>query len=122
MTDFQTFWTEFPKQRRVNKPGALKAWNKAIKTTEPEVIMAGLRAYAKCDDVLNGFACMPTTWLNQERWEATYEAVEKKPDKSILKARYWELKKRYEKGAYHDWMTESEVSEMREIERSLKCS
>ncbi|WP_116654404.1 hypothetical protein [Pelagibacterium sediminicola] len=61
---FEEFWLAYP--HKVGKRDAMKAWRRARKRADFEIIMAGLRAYAgKTDDRP---WCNPSTWLNQDRW------------------------------------------------------
>jgi hypothetical protein len=62
---FDVFWSLYP-----NKTGKLagrKAWDKAVKRAEADVIMAGLHRYVNKRD--DRHWCNPATWLNQGRWE-----------------------------------------------------
>jgi len=68
---FDRFWCAFPPKRRTAKPQAEKKFAAIVAAGEdPEAIIRGAKAYAQSDDVARGFAAMPTTWLNQERWKA----------------------------------------------------
>jgi hypothetical protein len=66
---FDQFWAAYPK--KVGKPSALKAWDKAITKVKPDIIIAAAVAYAKSrvgqDD---SFTKHPGPWLNDERWNA----------------------------------------------------
>ena len=69
---FDEFWTQYPK--KVAKGGARKAYEKALKLTTHEDIMAGLARYNPNPQ----YICNPTTWLNQERWNDEPSSI--KPD------------------------------------------
>jgi len=60
--DFDAFWKQYPK--KVGKGAALKSYQKALRKTSHEDIMAGVAKYHPDPD----YICNPTTWLNQERW------------------------------------------------------
>ena len=60
--DFDAFWKQYPK--KVGKGAALKSYQKALRKTSHETIMAGVAKYHPDPD----YICNPTTWLNQERW------------------------------------------------------
>ncbi len=61
---FERFWAAYP--NKVGKADASKAFDRAIKRTSMDVLMAGLGIYAaKSDDRP---WCNPATWLNQDRW------------------------------------------------------
>jgi hypothetical protein len=59
-----SFWSSYP--RKKNKGAAETAWNKAVRDTPPEVIVAGLaRAKWHAD---KQFIPYPATWLNAKGW------------------------------------------------------
>jgi hypothetical protein len=65
---FDEFWQTYP--RKVGKAKAVKAWATATKHTNPDVILAGLKA--QLPELLSNdeqFRPHPTTWLNAGRWE-----------------------------------------------------
>ncbi|MEV7014080.1 hypothetical protein [Streptosporangium sp. NPDC051022] len=69
-TKFEEFWKNYP--RKVGKPDARKAWDKAVKAgANPDDIIAGAVNYDR-DPVRRSseikFTAHPTTWLNQGRW------------------------------------------------------
>ncbi len=77
---FDAFWALYP--RKVEKKDALRAWNKARKNAEPEVIIRGLNARtdwwkAACTEMRH----IPhaASWLNGERWNDEIEPVPTKP-------------------------------------------
>lgn len=67
--DFETFWAAYP--RKVGKPQAVKAFDKAIKRTDIRAMIAGLQ---RCQSSLDWtkregqFIPHPTTWLNRDGW------------------------------------------------------
>lgn len=63
---FDEFWKAFPK--KAGKPAALKAWQKAVRKTDPGKIIAAARVYAGTEAVLKGFIKFPQGWLNEERF------------------------------------------------------
>ena len=60
--DFDAFWKQYPK--KVGKGAALKSYQKALRKTSHQEIMAGVAKYNPDPD----YICNPSTWLNQERW------------------------------------------------------
>ncbi len=66
---FKRFWDAYPTKRRLGKKQAYAAWQKAIQTADSETIIAKASEYASSDRGRGEFSCMPTTWLNQGRWE-----------------------------------------------------
>lgn len=74
---FDEFWAVYPPGRKKAKVAARAAWVKAVtgakphrEPTPPQVIIDGAVAYSESRDVQRGYAAMPTTWLNQGRWDA----------------------------------------------------
>jgi hypothetical protein len=64
---FDEFWSAYP--RKVDKGHARKAWAKAAKTTDPQVIIdAAVCFAAKMANADQKFIAHATTWLNGERW------------------------------------------------------
>jgi hypothetical protein len=63
---FDEFWKVFPK--KAGKPSAIKAWQKAVRKTDPGKIIAAARVYAGTEGVQRGFIKFPQGWLNEERF------------------------------------------------------
>ena len=64
---FEEFWEVVPK--KVGKQAAKKAWVKAIKATDPDVIIAGMKQYRDDPNRSDAFTKNPQGWLNDGRWE-----------------------------------------------------
>lgn len=65
---FSEFWDAYPK--RVGKGGAEKAFAKAVRVTEADVIISGARRFAERRAGQDPqFTPHPATWLNGKRWE-----------------------------------------------------
>ena len=62
--EFENFWLVYP--RKINRAVALKAFKKATRKTEADLIITAVRGYKFADD--EQFIPHPATWLNQERW------------------------------------------------------
>lgn len=67
---FEVFWAVWP--RKVAKPAAVKAFERAARRAAPESIVEGARRFA-ADPNLPGkgeerFIPHPATWLNEDRW------------------------------------------------------
>jgi hypothetical protein len=62
--EFENFWSVYP--RKINRAVALKAFEKATRKTEADLIITAVRGYKFADD--EQFIPHPATWLNQERW------------------------------------------------------
>lgn len=64
---FPEFYEFYPKKKA--RGAAEAAWKKAIKKTEPEIILSAAQEFAKfSEDKDKQFIPYPATWLNQERW------------------------------------------------------
>jgi len=66
---FESFWEASP--RKVGKQHAYKAFQKAIKTTDPDVLIKGMEGYAeqvRRKGVEPQYIKHPTTWLNGGCW------------------------------------------------------
>ena len=70
--DFQTFWSHYPSRGKHPNPkkAAYGKWKTAIKTTDPQLLINAVKAYASSslpDD--RQMIPQAATWLSQERWE-----------------------------------------------------
>lgn len=66
---FDEFWKAYP--RKKDKGHARKAWDKAVKTTDPAVIVSAavqFRQWCEQDGTEPEFTPYPATWINGERW------------------------------------------------------
>ncbi len=63
---FEEFWKVYP--RKVGKQAAERAYARAIKTTEENVIIAGALRYSDDPNRVDAFTAHPTTWLHAGRW------------------------------------------------------
>lgn len=65
---FAEFYMAYP--RKVGKEAARRAFEKAAKTTDPDVIVAGARRYAADPNLPERqFIPHPSSWLNAGRWD-----------------------------------------------------
>lgn len=70
------FWDYYP--RSESKAEARNAYQKALKKTTPELLLAQVKAYIQhCQKQQIKFA-YAATWLNQERWEDEYDKPQAK--------------------------------------------
>jgi hypothetical protein len=65
--EFDRFWDAYP--RRQAKAAARKAWDKAIKTVDPDRILDAARRYRADPNREEHFTAHAATWLNQGRWD-----------------------------------------------------
>jgi hypothetical protein len=61
---FAEFYAAYPKKEA--RPDAVRAWVKATKSTDPQVIMSGLRRFPFSAD--RQYVPQPARWLNANRW------------------------------------------------------
>ncbi len=64
--DFERFWNIYP--RKTGKGAARASFEKAIKKTDLDTMLASAKHYADDPNRKNEFTALPATWLNQERW------------------------------------------------------
>jgi hypothetical protein len=65
---FDTFWSEYP--RKQGKGKAREAFRTAVKSVGVDAVIAGAVRYASDPNLPDPqFIPLPTTWLNQERWD-----------------------------------------------------
>lgn len=66
-SEFDSFWNHYPK--KVDKGAALRAFRRAIKKQNPDLVIAGAKAYAEDPNLPEKqFIKNPATWLNAEAW------------------------------------------------------
>ncbi len=63
---FDRFWEIYP--RREKKPDAFRAFKKAVKDADLEVILSGARSYLEDPNREDAFTKLPGTWLRNECW------------------------------------------------------
>ncbi len=68
--EFDSFYSAYP--RKLDRPLAARAYQKALKIATPEAIRAGLDAWVahwKAEDTETRYIKHPAPWLNAERWK-----------------------------------------------------
>lgn len=70
--EFEHFWIEYPKDRRVDKKEAFAAWKKINPDVELiDTIVASVREWSASEQWQDpSYIPHPTTWLNRRRWES----------------------------------------------------
>ena len=63
---FVEFWNEYP--LKVGKGAAIKAFEKAIRTTDADIIIKGAQRYKLDPNRVQGYTAHAATWLNGQRW------------------------------------------------------
>jgi hypothetical protein len=86
MTSFEEFWNLYP--RKQAKGAAHTAFQKALKKTDLETILAGVRRFASDPNREPEFTAHASTWLNQERWsdEAQPAKAMTRTESSVMRA------------------------------------
>lgn len=64
---FDDFWAVVP--RKVGKQAARRAWEKAVKLEDPQVIVQKMREYRDDPNRVEEFTKHPSTWLNAGCWD-----------------------------------------------------
>lgn len=67
--EFERFWNAYPSGRKSGKPKALEAWKRAVRHTDPELIVSAAERYAASPVGQGEFVKMPATWLNGGCWD-----------------------------------------------------
>ena len=83
--NFECFYEKYP--RRIGKIAAEKAWEKAIKKVDPNLLVVKAKIYAnhvQASQIPMKFVPHPATWLNQGRWEDELAHVGDKTTTDIL--------------------------------------
>ena len=63
---FVDFWNVYP--IKVGKGAAIKAFEKAIRTTDPNIIIRGALRYKSDPNRVQAYTAHASTWLNAQRW------------------------------------------------------
>jgi hypothetical protein len=73
--DFDAFWQVCP--RKIGKDAARRAYAKAVKSADPDLIQSAIVAFAKSQAQTEmQFIPHPATWLNAGRWQDDTSAVQ----------------------------------------------
>ena len=69
--EFERFWNLYPKGKRVGKLAAWRMWERHIKPLLAEDVLDALKRQVEGDHFPEDptFIPLPTTWLNQGRWD-----------------------------------------------------
>lgn len=112
---FDEFWKIYP--LKVGKGAALKAFLKAVRTTEAEVIIKGATRYKSDPNRSQAYTAHASTWLNAQRW--LDEALpmrnlspEEKKQKELQEAR---VKAEREKEEAAEWFRQMEEQRSRAV-------
>ena len=112
---FDQFWKIYP--LKVGKGAALKAFQKAIRTTDAEVIIKGALRYKSDPNRSQAYTAHASTWLNAQRWldealPARNLSPDEKREKELQEAR---AKSEREKAESEAWFKEQELQRERAV-------
>lgn len=97
MNTFETFWNLYPKVRRVNKKGAEAKWEKLTPEVHTQIIAHIEKRVKEDEQWIKGYAPMPVTFLNQERWKDEYVSVKQpKKEEKVYNTRYMDAERDYQ--------------------------
>lgn len=75
---FDEFWSIYPCKKA--KKAAQKSWQRALKDADADTIINAARSYAESRAGQDPqYTAMPTTWLNQGRWDDEPTGAERSP-------------------------------------------
>jgi hypothetical protein len=83
MSDFDAFWDAYP--RRISKGTARTAFEKAIRKTTLETMLAAIADYKRFKPERIDFK-HPATWLNGECWEDEWQPMRPSTGHSLVDA------------------------------------
>lgn len=96
MNTFETFWKLYPTVRRVNKKGAEAKWEKITPEVHAQIIAHVKKRVNEDEQWIKGFAPMPVTFLNQERWKDEYVSVKQpRKEEKVYNTRYMDAERDY---------------------------
>ena len=112
---FDQFWKTYP--LKVGKGAALKAFQKAIRTTDADIIIKGALRYKLDPNRSQAYTAHASTWLNAQRW--LDEALpmrnlspDEKKEKELQEAR---IKAEREKEEAAEWFKQQEEQRLRAV-------
>jgi hypothetical protein len=103
---FNLFWKAYP--IKVGKGAAQKAWEKAIKIEQPDVIISGASRYADDPNRHPSFTAHASTWLNAQRWNdsALPPRILSSDEKRQRELEESKARSEKERLAYQEWQKE----------------
>lgn len=76
---FNTFWEAYPRHTNTSKKETFKKFCKAIQKTDLQTMLNAIELQKQTKQWKDGYIPMPTTWLNQEKWEDDVDIPAEKP-------------------------------------------
>jgi uncharacterized protein YdaU (DUF1376 family) len=112
---FVSFWNVYP--IKVGKGAAMKAFEKAIRTTDAEVIIKGAERYKLDPNRVQGYTAHASTWLNAQRWldeplPPRNLSPQEIKEKELQEAR---IKSEREKEEAAEWFRQQEEQRLRAV-------
>ena len=112
---FDDFWKSYP--LKVGKGAALKAFLKAIRTTDADIIIKGAQRYHSDPNRSQAYTAHASTWLNAQRWLDEALPVrnlspDEKREKELQEAR---IKSEREKEEAAEWFRQLEEQRQRAV-------
>jgi uncharacterized protein YdaU (DUF1376 family) len=105
---FDQFWNVYP--IKVGKGAAIKAFEKALRTVDFEILLKGAERYKLDPNRVQGYTAHASTWLNAQRWldeplPQRNLSIDEKKEKELHQAR---LKAEREKEEAAEWFRQQE--------------
>lgn len=116
-TAFDRWWSLYP--RKVSKPNAVKAFQKAIKKVDLDTLIDGLEQYKKHllkNETEERFIKHPASWLNGEGWNDYPSGPQPKQESNILR-----IVKNQSEGDERDHEFIRELYKSREQKETRNC-
>jgi uncharacterized protein YdaU (DUF1376 family) len=112
---FDNFWKIYP--LKVGKGAAIKAFEKAIRTTDVEVIIKGAQRYLSDPNRVQAYTAHASTWLNAQRWldEPLPQRAFSPDDKREKELREAKERAEREREATAEWFKQVEEQRQRAV-------
>lgn len=94
---FDRFWAAYP--RRKDKGHARQAFLKAVRVTDPDLIIRAAEQFRDAPNRVEEFTPYPATWLNGERWEDEHDTKTFGVFAEVPDARAW-VKAEHDRGEH----------------------
>ena len=112
---FDVFWKIYP--LKVGKGAAIKAFEKASRSTDIEVIIKGAQRYLSDPNRSQAYTAHPATWLNAQRWlddplPQRVLSPDEKKEKELQEAR---AKTEREREATAEWFRQVEEQQQKAV-------
>lgn len=116
MTTFDVFWASFP--RKKDKAAAQRAWTKAVKRADADIIVKAAVRYRDDPNRSTEFTKYPATWLNADGWLDEPDTVTAQREMAYLPVRFDDEP---EGVTFKDWLDNYATAEERAKLKWLKA-